>query len=247
MFLIFFFKPDIVKIIVCGGCGCLENRCWIICSFFFCLLLLLILFWYFRNLVRKKKQQKHLRQIGSDAEQQLAQKLSCRFGTYRVLTNLYLPNQKGATTEIDLLCLCRRGIFILECKHYSGEVYGDEDVAKWYHALSASRGFEFYNPIAQNRAHYNALKKVLSIREDRLMHPIVVFCGPGRLKRVKVRTGFCPVIKERKLRRTMKKVSRFCPRLSRREIIQLENFLKPYSHVSKREKKAHLKYVKSKQ
>ncbi len=220
----------------------------IVLAFFLSLVLLfLFLFQYVRHRIKTKKRKKRLQQIGSRAEQQLAQKLSHRFGRYRVLTNLYLPNKKGATTEIDVLCLCRRGIFILECKHYSGEIYGDEDAAKWYHALSGGRGFEFYNPISQNRAHYNALKDVLQIHEERLLHPIVVFCGPCRFKRVKVRTGFCPVVKEKKLARTMRRVSRFCPHLSRREIAKLERALQPYCHVSRREKKEHLKYVKLRQ
>lgn len=245
MFLIFVEKLSIVKII-CKGCDRMEH----LKPIFFFSLVILFMIWLLylvvRHIVKEKKFQKQLLHIGNEAEQQLARKLSHRFGTYRVLTNLYLPNKKGATTEIDVLCLCRRGIFILECKHYSGEVFGDEDAAKWYHGLSRGRGFGFYNPIAQNRAHYNALRQVLGVKNENLLHPIVVFCGPCRLKRVKIRTGFCPVIKEKKLFRTMKKVSAFCPRLSRREIIRLEKLLEPYCHVTRREKKAHLKYVKSK-
>lgn len=220
-------------------------KIWLI-GFLIILFIILMICAVWNHQIKKRRKQKHLAQIGAAAEQQLAEKLSHRFGTYRVLTNLYLPNKKGATTEIDVLCLCRRGIFILECKHYSGEVFGDEEAAKWYHGLSGGRGFEFYNPIAQNRAHYNALKQVLGIEEENILHPIVVFCGPCRFKKIKVRTKFCPVIKEKKLNRTMRKVSSFCPRLSRREIIQYAKILEPYCHVTRRERKEHLKYVKSK-
>lgn len=196
--------------------------------------------------LRKRRRQRQYERIGSEAEQELARRLSHRWGTNRVLTNLYLPNKKGTTTEIDVLYLCRRGIFILECKHYSGEVFGDEDAAKWYHGLSGGRGFEFYNPIAQNRAHYNALRQVLKPEDERILHPIVVFCGPCTLKKVRVRTNFCRVVKEKKLFRTMRRVSVRAPRLSRREILQTAKLLEPYCHVSRRQKREHLKYVKSK-
>ena len=38
-----------------------------------------------------------------------------------VLTNLYLP-MKGKTTEIDLLMLHEKGIFVIESKYYSGRI-----------------------------------------------------------------------------------------------------------------------------
>lgn len=43
-----------------------------------------------------------------------------------VLTNLYLP-MKGKTTEIDLLMLHEKGIFVIESKYYSGWIFGSED------------------------------------------------------------------------------------------------------------------------
>lgn len=196
--------------------------------------------------IRWRRRRRQFEKIGSEAEQELARRLSRRWETNRVLTNLYLPNKKGATTEIDVLYLCRRGIFILECKHYSGEVFGDEDAAKWYHGLSGGRGFEFYNPIAQNRAHYNALRRVLNPCGERVLYPIVVFCGPCILKKVKVRTDFCRVVKENRLFRTMRRMSAHGPRLSRKEILRTAKQLEPYCHVTRRQKREHLNYVKSK-
>ena len=51
-------------------------------------------------------------------------------GYYVVLKNLYLP-MKGKTTEIDLLMIHEKGIFVFESKNYSGWIFGSEDQLKW--------------------------------------------------------------------------------------------------------------------
>lgn len=70
-----------------------------------------------------------------------------------VLTNLYLP-MKGKTTEIDLLMLHEKGIFVIESKYYSGWIFGSEDQLKWTQCFRNGRKEHFYNPVKQNRLIY---------------------------------------------------------------------------------------------
>ena len=73
-------------------------------------------------------------------------------GYYVVLKNLYLP-MKGKNTEIDLLTIHEKGIFVFESKNYSGWIFGSEDQLKWTQCFKSGQRKHFYNPIKQNRTH----------------------------------------------------------------------------------------------
>ena len=48
----------------------------------------------------------------------------------KVLRNVYIPKEDGETTEIDLLFITAKGIFVLESKNYSGWIFGSESQHK---------------------------------------------------------------------------------------------------------------------
>ena len=60
-------------------------------------------------------------------------------GYYVVLKNLYLP-MKGKTTEIDLLMIHEKGIFVFESKNYSGWIFGNEKYKMWTQTLPQGKG-----------------------------------------------------------------------------------------------------------
>lgn len=99
-----------------------------------------------------------------------------------VLTNLYLP-MKGKTTEIDLLMLHEKGIFVIESKYYSGWIFGSEDQLKWTQCFRNGRKEHFYNPVKQNRTHIRALAEYLSMPEE-AFSSYVVFSERCTLKKV---------------------------------------------------------------
>ena len=51
---------------------------------------------------------------------------------------------KGKTTEIDLLMLHEKGIFVIESKYYSGWIFGSEDQLKWTQCFRNGRKEHFY-------------------------------------------------------------------------------------------------------
>ena len=66
------------------------------------------------------------------------------------LRNVYLPADKGETSEIDLLYITQKGIFVLESKNYSGWIFGSESQYQWTSSLPNGEKFHFYNPINQS-------------------------------------------------------------------------------------------------
>lgn len=65
---------------------------------------------------------------------------------HRILVNVYLPNGKGGTTEIDVVLIHTSGIYSLESKNYSGWIFGKEQDHKWCQVLRGGKKIFFYNP-----------------------------------------------------------------------------------------------------
>lgn len=81
-------------------------------------------------------------------------------GQFAVLKNVYIPVQ-GKTTEIDLIMIHEKGIFVFESKNYSGWIFGSTDQLNWTQSLQNGYKNKFYNPIRQNRTHIKALAEYL--------------------------------------------------------------------------------------
>lgn len=103
-------------------------------------------------------------------------------GNFAVLKNLYVPI-KGKTTEIDLLMIHEKGIFVFESKNYSGWIFGDSEQLNWIQCLQNGKKFHFYNPIRQNRTHISALAQYMKIPVD-VFTSCIVFSERCSLKKV---------------------------------------------------------------
>ena len=71
----------------------------------------------------------------------------------KVLKNVYLPKENGETSEVDIIFITQKGIFVFESKNYSGWIFGDEKGKTWTAMLPNKQKNQFYNPIMQNRTH----------------------------------------------------------------------------------------------
>ena len=79
---------------------------------------------------------------------------------YAVINDLLFTNYKGNTTQIDHVVVSQYGIFVIETKNISGKIYGSDNAEKWC-SYWRYRDLEFGNPVLQNKAHINALAKLL--------------------------------------------------------------------------------------
>ena len=95
----------------------------------------------------------------------------------KFLFNLYIPKEKDKITEIDVLLINTKGIFVIESKNYSGWIFGDKNSRRWVQMLLYGYGQKqknyFYNPILQNKTHIEYLKKIVKL--DIPMYSIIVF------------------------------------------------------------------------
>lgn len=76
----------------------------------------------------------------------------------KILRNVYIPKENGETSEIDVLYITQKGIFVIESKNYSGWVFGSEKNYQWTVSLSNGIKNKLYNPIKQNQTHIKWLQ-----------------------------------------------------------------------------------------
>ena len=114
----------------------------------------------------------------------------------RFLFNLYVPRSNGKTSEIDVIMLCNKGVFVVESKNYSGWIFGREDQKMWYQTLPTGRGTshkeEFYNPVFQNHNHIRYLREYIDQKIP--MWSIIAFSDRCTLKNVRMRSRYIHVI-----------------------------------------------------
>ncbi len=110
-------------------------------------------------------------------------RLSARLGIdgyYKLLSNILLPIG-DVKTEIDLVIIHEKGIFVVESKNYSGWIFGNKEQKYWTQSLPGGNKNKFYNPIKQNQTHCNAIEKHLGISENELVS-FIVFSDRCELK-----------------------------------------------------------------
>ncbi|WP_370863831.1 nuclease-related domain-containing protein [Ruthenibacterium lactatiformans] len=108
----------------------------------------------------------------------------------KILQNIYVPRENGETSEIDVLYITQKGIFVIESKNYSGYIFGSENNHNWTSTLYAGKDqlgrkkvehHQFYNPVKQNNTHIKTLMHYLNV--DIPMLSLIVFSERCELKK----------------------------------------------------------------
>ena len=166
-------------------------------------------------------------------------------GEYIVLKNAYVP-LKNKSTEIDLLMIHEKGIFVFESKNYSGCIFGKADDTNWVQKMSNGSKHVFYNPIKQNNTHIMALADYLSLPNSAFTS-YIIFSERCTLKKVPKSTQEVVILQRNKMLKNLRK------ELKKREIIytkekikEFEMKLKPLTNVSDKVKKQHIEDIKQK-
>ena len=97
----------------------------------------------------------------------------------KILRNLYLQKENGETTEIDMIYITKKGIFVFESKNYSGIVKGSKDDLKWIVEYKNGNIYEFYNPIKQNETHIRYLRNIIGL--DIPIFSVIIFSSQATL------------------------------------------------------------------
>ncbi len=161
----------------------------------------------------------------------------------KFLFNVYIPKENEETTEIDIIMLCRKGIFVFESKNYSGWIFGSEWQKNWYQTLPVGRGKSrkesFYNPIMQNKSHIKHLKNLIG--KNVSVWSIIVFSERCTLKNVNVTSNDIAVINRNQvLVAVSAALKNNTDSLSDMEVIDAYNKLLPYTKVDYALKQQHV-------
>lgn len=180
---------------------------------------------------------------GNMGEYKIYRSLEKVKGEKLLLTNLYIPKEDGSTTEIDLVMITKSGLFVVESKNYSGWIFGDEKDRNWTQTFPNKQQFRFFNPIWQNKGHIKALKNVLAITEDSLVHSFIIFSNHCELKEITVTSSNVQVFQRDLLKQILKSKLGSKPRLTSEEMQSYFQLLKPFMHADKKTKKLHIKTI----
>lgn len=160
----------------------------------------------------------------------------------KFLFNLYLPKENKETTEIDVLLISRKGIFVFESKNYSGWIFGDDKSKIWTQTLPQGKGkskkIKFFNPVFQNNVHIKYLKSIID--KDVPIYSMITFSDRCTLKKVTISTPNAFVYNRNRVVRVINGITQNqTDVLTNDEIEKLYNVLYPYSQVSNDIKEAH--------
>lgn len=157
----------------------------------------------------------------------------------KTLNNVYLP-YKGKTSEIDIILITEKGIYVIESKNYSGWIFGSVEQNYWTQSLNQYTKYRFYNPIIQNRTHITALSEYLKINRS-FFHSYIVFSERCELMKIPCNTNEYTITKREylieKLSTDIRKKRKI---LLSEEIDRIESALLPYTNVSEDVKKKHI-------
>lgn len=123
-------------------------------------------------------------------------------GYQKVLRNIYVP-YNGKTSEIGVLMIHEKGIFMFESKNYSGWIFGGLENTQWTQCLPNKQKSRFYNPIMQNKTHIKALVQFLNIDMSEVIS-YVIFSQRCELKDVPNSSTSCIILKRPDMLRHLK-------------------------------------------
>ena len=163
----------------------------------------------------------------------------------RILRNVYLPKDDGTTSEVDVIFLTQKGIFVFESKNYSGWIFGDEKSKNWTAVLPNRQKNQFYNPIMQNKTHLKWMRKFVG--EDIPLFSIIVFSERCELKKVNVLSNGVKVIKRDKIYDAVRNIWDMSPDVvSEDKVMDLYHRLGELTNVDTTVKTAHVENIKKK-
>lgn len=162
----------------------------------------------------------------------------------KILRNIYIPKENGDTSEIDLLYITQKGIFVIESKNYSGWIFGDEKSTNWTASLPNGQKNRFYNPILQNKTHIKWLNEYLGGGIP--LFSLIVFSERCELKKVTLNAeSNVKVIKRDYLYANIRKIWNEVPDvLTDNEVEEFYAVLKRLTNVGEDVKIEHIESIK---
>ena len=166
----------------------------------------------------------------------------------KTLRNIYIPKDNGETSEIDVMFICQKGIFVFESKNYSGWIFGNERDQYWTASLAGGQKNRFYNPIKQNRTHLKWLSNYISSSDVEVpLFSVIVFSERCELKKITTFSTDINVIKRDHTYKTVKKIWNSSEdKLTENQVEMIYEKLSLLTNVDEAVKTAHIKNIENK-
>lgn len=185
-------------------------------------------------------------------------------GCRKLLYNVYVPlgkiyqdasgSTREAFTEIDVLMIHERGIFVFESKRYNGWIFGNDNQKYWTVVYQGGLKKRFLSPLIQNENHMEALKEWLgnryNLNYEKTPVPffnVVVFSGQTELKQVNVDEKKWRVVTVKDLARVYAEIiENPCNKriFKPEEVVVLYRDIKKLTVLTPEQKLAHIERVK---
>ncbi len=163
----------------------------------------------------------------------------------KILRNVYLPKDNGETSEVDVVFITQKGIFVFESKNYSGWIFGNENDNMWTVCLSKGVKNRFYNPIKQNKTHLKWMR--MNVGADIPLFSIIAFSERCELKKVTVYSPDIKVIKRDRTYATVREIWDSHPDVvSEFRVEQIYSMLKGFTNVTASVKVNHVNNINNK-
>ena len=164
------------------------------------------------------------------------------------LRNVYIPKDNGETSEIDVVFICQKGIFVFESKNYSGWIFGNEKDQYWTASFAGGQKNRFYNPVKQNRTHVKWLDNYLKSEGfDVPMFSVIVFSERCELKKITMQSSDIAVIKRDLTYKTVKNIwDKAEDKLTDDQIDKIYEKLNVLTNVDEAIKVAHIQNIENK-
>jgi Holliday junction resolvase-like predicted endonuclease len=169
-------------------------------------------------------------------------------GKYKLFNSVYLPKSGDKTTEVDLIVVHERCIFIVEVKNYSGIIFGDKYNKKWTQKLNKFNSNGFYNPVIQNKNHIKYFKDSIDTGKyglcDKNIYSIIVFGDKANINNIRIDEDNLKVIGINELENTLNSiVEKNTINLSDNEIEDISYILNKYTNASSEVKEKHIRDI----
>ena len=123
---------------------------------------------FLHSAISKRLRQNKVDHFGDAAEKKVVDFLKKTFPRATVMESVYLKTATGLT-ELDILMICDRGLFIIEVKSHNGEINTD---GKFWTQRWKGKTIRFHNPVHQNNVHRAALEAVFRKRQSLASLPV---------------------------------------------------------------------------
>lgn len=183
---------------------------------------------------------------GIIGENTLFETLNKLTGQKNIFRNVYFRTSKGTLTEIDLVLVTPKAIFVIENKNHSGVIYGNANSAHWTEYYGSQK-YTLYNPIMQNSSHlrafWNSAGAVLTDEKKNDIHSIIVFNDSCKLN---VTSPDIPVLHCNELLPYINgELKKSRKTFNEKQLSYMCNLLQMNSSLSDDIKKQHIAYVQT--